>query len=269
MENNIELVKSNKAELIIKDDFDKQLPQILSNIDMLKEWALRRTEEDRALVLETESDFAYAKSRCATINALIRQIDDKRKEIKKRYTAPVTTFEKSVKELTEILEQTKNVLWEQVKEKEEAEDTEKLEKYKRYYVKKIGSNIFYRPWEMVVDKKWSNKTAKEKIVLEKLDEIVSRTEKDLQTILSIQSKYTIPLLQKYRSGGTIQDVILYNQELLQMDDVNQECVKEEQNTEEQNTEEQVEIVFKVTCSKNQLKILKDFLKNNKISYGRA
>ena len=54
-----------------------------------------------------------------------------------------------------------------------------------------------------------------------------------------------------------------------MDDVNQECVKEEQNTEEQNTEEQVEIVFKVTCSKNQLKILKDFLKNNKISYGRA
>lgn len=264
MENNIELVTSNTAKLIIKDDFDKQLPQILSNIDRLKEWALRRTEEDRALVLETESDFAYAKSRCATINALIIQIDDKRKEIKKRYTAPVTTFEKSVKELTEILSQTKNVLWEQVKEKEEAEDTEKLERYKRYYVKSIGSNIFYRPWEMVVDKKWSNKTAKEKIVLEKLDEIVSRTEKDLQTILSIQSKYTIPLLQKYKSGATIQDVILYNQELLQMDDVNQECVKEEQ-----NTEEQVEIVFKVTCSKNQLKILKDFLKNNKISYGRA
>ena len=53
MENNIELVKSNKAELIIKYDFDKQLPQILYNIDVLKEWALRRTEEDRALVLET------------------------------------------------------------------------------------------------------------------------------------------------------------------------------------------------------------------------
>ena len=105
---------------------------------------------------------------------------------------------------------------------------------------------------------------KEKNVLEKLDDIVSKTEKDLQTIVSIQSKYTIPLLQKYRSGATIQDVILYNQELLQMDDENQECVKEEQ-----NTEEQVEIVFKVTCSKNQLKILKDFLKNNKISYGRA
>ena len=122
---------------------------------------------------------------------------------------------------------------------------------------------------MVVDKKWANKTAKEKNVLEKLDDIVSKTEKDLQTILSIQSKYTIPLLQKYRSGATIQDVILYNQELLQMDDGNQECVKEEQNTEEQNTEEQVEIVFKVTCSKNQLNILKDFLKNNKISYGRA
>lgn len=262
MENNIELVTSNKAELIIKDDFDKQLPQILSNIDMLKEWALRRTEEDRALVLETESDFEYARSRCATINALIRQIDDKRKEIKKRYTEPVSKFEKSVKELTEILSKTKDVLWDQVKEKEE--DTEKLEKYKRYYVKKIGSNIFYRPWEMVVDKKWANKTEKEKNVLEKLDDIVSKTEKDLQTIISIQSKYTIPLLQKYRSGATIQDVILYNQELLQMDDVNQECVKEEQ-----NTEEQVEIVFKVTCSKNQLNILKDFLKNNKISYGRA
>lgn len=264
MENNIELVTSNKAELIIKDDFDKQLPQILSNIDMLKEWALRRTEEDRALVLETESDFEYARSRCATINTLIRQIDDKRKEIKKRYTEPVSKFEKSVKELTEILAQTKNVLWEQVKEKEEAEDTEKLKRYKRYYVKSIGSNIFYRPWEMVVDKKWANKTAKEKIVLEKLDEIVSRTEKDLQTILSIQSKYTIPLLQKYRSGATIQDVILYNQELMQMDNKNQEYVNEEN-----DTEEQVEIVFKVICSSNQLKILKNFMKNNKISYGRA
>lgn len=264
MENNIELVTSNKAELIIKDDFDKQLPQILSNIDKLKEWALRRTEEDRALVLETEIDYEYAKNRCAAINNLIRQIDDKRKEIKKRYTAPVTTFEKSVKELTEILMQTKNVLWEQVKEKEETEDTEKLEKYKQYYVKNIGSNIFYRPWEMIVDEKWANKTIKEKVVLDKLDDIISNTQKDLQTIISMKSNYKVPMLQKYRSGSSIQDVILYNQELMKMDDNNQEYVNEEN-----DTDGQVEIVFKVTCSRNQLKILKDFLKNNKISYGRA
>ena len=61
-------------------------------------------------MLETEGDFAYAKSRCASIKTIIIQIDDKRKEIKKRETAPVTAFEKSVKELTEILSQTKNVL---------------------------------------------------------------------------------------------------------------------------------------------------------------
>lgn len=264
MENNIELVTSNTAELIIKDDFDQQLPQILSNIDRLKEWALKRTEEDRSLVLEKESDFAYARSRCATINTMIRQIDEKRKEIKKRYTAPVTTFEKSVKELTEILTQTKNVLWKQVKEKEETEDTEKLEKYRRYYIKNMGGNILYRPWEMIVAETWTNKTVKEKVVLEELDEIVSNTKKDLQTIRSLRSKYTIPLLQKYRAGANIQDVILYNQELMQMDDQNQEYIKEEH-----DTGEQVEIVFKVTCSSNQLKILKNFLKNNGISYGRA
>ena len=50
-------------DFVVKDDFVKNLPQILSNVKELGEWAKRQTESDRNLILTTDDDFENAKKR--------------------------------------------------------------------------------------------------------------------------------------------------------------------------------------------------------------
>ena len=82
----------------VKDDFVKQLPEILSNIEAVKDWAIATTQHDKTLILETDEDFENAKTRCADINRIIKAIDGKRKEVKDEYNKPFKVFEDKLKE---------------------------------------------------------------------------------------------------------------------------------------------------------------------------
>ena len=249
-----------KTELIIKDDFDKQLPKIITNIDAIKQWATEQVATDLTLVLETQQDFDYAEERCAQLNRLLRHLDDRRKDIKKRYTAPVTAFEKSIKELNGILSRAKDNLWLQVKERDEQGEKERYELYKKYYAKQAKNTVFYRPFEMIVSDKWLKKSAKETAVKKELDDIIEQTNKDLHTIMGLKSQNTTSLLLKYRDGATLAECMMFNHEL-------SDFVLE--HMPDDADEEQVEISFRVKCSKSQLHMLKDYLKQHNIEYGRA
>ena len=75
-------------EFTVQEDFAKNLPQIVSNLEQVEAWAIAQTEQDRNLVLLTEEDFETAKERSAQLNKQIKLIEDKRKEIKKAYNQP-------------------------------------------------------------------------------------------------------------------------------------------------------------------------------------
>ena len=107
------------VEFTVQMDFVQKLPHILSNIEKIKSWATARTENDRTLILRTDEDFEKARERCAEINKIIKSIDDKRKEVKKEYTAPLEIFEKSLKETIAILQSARENLWGQVLEAED------------------------------------------------------------------------------------------------------------------------------------------------------
>ena len=69
-------------DFVVKDDFVKNLPQILSNVKELGEWAKRQTESDRNLILTTHDDFENAKkeikkfSEQTTTDLDLRRVDD-------------------------------------------------------------------------------------------------------------------------------------------------------------------------------------------------
>ena len=87
------------VEFSVSTDFISNLPQILSNIEEVRQWAVSQTETDRSLKLVSDEDFDTAKKRCAEINKVVQRIDDKRKEVKKAYTEPYDIFEKKLKEV--------------------------------------------------------------------------------------------------------------------------------------------------------------------------
>lgn len=114
--NTLSTQKDPDISFVVRDDFVRNLPQIITNIREITSWAQAQTESDRAMQLRTASDIEYAKRRCAQINKVIRAIDDKRKFVKNAYLQPYITFEDEVKTCILILSDAKNNLWTQVKD---------------------------------------------------------------------------------------------------------------------------------------------------------
>ena len=274
------------VEFTVQMDFVRKLPQILSNIEKIKSWATARTENDRTLILRTDEDFEKARERCAEINKIIKSIDDKRKEVKKEYTAPLEIFEKSLKEPIAILQSARENLWGQVLEAENRVKSEKEADYKSYW-KSISTDNPYRTFEQISDRSWLNKGKRKETVYSAMDDAYKAICTDIAAIKGLGSKYEVSLLEYYRENHSIAQIIAYNARLAAAESRQQagngsdkqqipsENSKPVQNAYESDkgmpddAEESMTMDFRVYATKTQLAKLKEFLNANKIKYGRV
>lgn len=273
-------------DFVVKDDFVKNLPQILSNVKELGEWAKRQTEADRNLILTTDDDFENAKKRCADINKVVKNIEDKRKQVKKEYNTPYEIFEKELKEVTAILNTARDNLWGQVT-KAEQEIKDKLENhYRNYFEAKAEESgiTAYKTWEQIFDPKWLNKGKKANTVLEEIDGKIETVKHELTAIKALQSEFESVLLVRYTEGYTMTDIITYDSRLKtekQAIETRKQEVKENtQSTTEKTivppkemvideTEEVFATDFRVWTTKQQLVELGQYLRDNGIRYGKV
>lgn len=278
--------KTPKAiEFEVNNDFVKKLPEIISNVMEIEKWAYAQTESDRNLVLVTDEDFDNAKKRCADINKVVSSIDDKRKAVKKAYSEPIVEFEKALKRVTTVLTEAKDNLWSQVINAENEAKQKKWNEINDYYDKTAGEFAEYKPFDVVADKTWANKTKSLISIYREIDEIIEKGKKDIESIKSIGDEADIPaLMLKYKAGATLNEIITYANELKAIrnkdsntisantDDTpnNDKPVEEAPvKSAEIENEEKVEIVFKVTATPTQFKMLREFLMTNGIKYGKA
>lgn len=270
----------------VQDDFVKSLPQILSNIEEIKAWCEARTVFDRQMVLVTPDDFKEAEDRCAQYNKMITAIDNKRKDVKKAYVAPLEAFEKAIKEATSILTSAKDHLWSQVKSAEEKIKADKLNKFKTYWEETLNGEITsYRKFDSIFDQKWLNKGTKYEVAFKELDKHYEQIENDLVAIQSLNSEFEISLLEYYKDGHNLGEVIAYNNRLQSQKSARETAKAEAQAPQTQNADENggqaqqtaqieeseqvFELVFKVEGTQRQLKALKAFMTENGIKFGRA
>lgn len=274
------------VEFTVQMDFVQKLPQILSNIEKIKSWAAARTENDRTLILRTDEDFEKARERCAEINKIIKSIDDKRKEVKKEYTAPLEIFEKSLKEPIAILQSARENLWGQVLEAENRVKSEKEADYKSYW-ESISADNPYRTFEQISDRSWLNKGKRKETVYSAMDDAYKAICTDIAAIKGLGSEYEVSLLEYYRENHSIAQIIAYNARLAAAESRQQagngsdkqqipsENSKPVQNAYESDkgmpddAEESMTMDFRVYATKTQLAKLKEFLNANKIKYGRV
>lgn len=273
-------------DFVVKDDFVKNLPQILSNVKELGEWAKRQTEADRNLILTTDDDFENAKKRCADINKVVKNIEDKRKQVKKEYNAPYEIFEKELKEVTAVLNTARDNLWGQIT-KAEQEIKDKLENhYRNYFETKAEESgiTAYKTWEQIFDPKWLNKGKKANTVLEEIDGKIATVKNELTAIKALQSEFESVLLVRYAEGYTMTDIITYDSRLKAekqaVETRKQEIKENTQSTQEKpivppketvvdETEEVFATDFRVWTTKQQLAELGRYLRENGIKYGKV
>lgn len=272
-------------EFTVQEDFINNLPAIVSNLEQVEQWAIAQTEQDRNLVLVTDEDFESAKERSAQLNKQIKLIEDKRKEIKKAYNQPYEVFERASKRVTAVLSTARENLWSQVTKSEEQEKENKKQRLREYWEEKTRNHVVSnRTFEQIFDSKWLNKGTKIETAYSEMDKIFEETLSDIYAIRSLKSEFEVSLMDYYKNGHSVSEVISYNNRLQEAQKqaeiqkswtskVNTQTKEETANLPQNNepseeTEEFIRMEFFVECTNEQLQELGNYLREKGIRYGR-
>ena len=246
------------------------IPQKIDfNSEELKNELAPKLEFYKNLVV-TEDSIKDAKSDRAKLNKLKSAFEDKRKEMKKICLAPYEKFEKECKEITSMIDEASGSIDEQVKEFEEIAKNKKYNEIEEYY------NSLEKPdyitIESVLNPKWANATVNIESVKQEITANISRIVDDMNEISRIYGNLPIFTAIKNKFSETFdKSTTLAYATLLERDYM----VEQEQKSRIQaetfppvvsKPEKLISGIFEVSCTKSQLIRLRDFMKNNGITF---
>ena len=144
-----------------------QNPGVVSieNFEQLKAGLSRYLSRYKGAVY-TEQMLSDAKDDKKELTRLRKEIDEKRKDIKRAYLEPYNEFESKVKELLALIDEPLNDIKEFIGGMEEREKAQKKERIKAFYntvsapLGKLADSLFAS--DAFFNDKWLNKTASEK-----------------------------------------------------------------------------------------------------------
>lgn len=103
------------------------------------------------------------------LNGLANQIDNKRKDIKREYTHPLTEFEQEANRIRDKLKATAAKLQEVENVADQARRDRREVELKEHYEAFAGALVEVLPFEKILDQKWLNKSEKPKKVEQELE----------------------------------------------------------------------------------------------------
>ncbi len=130
---------------------------------------------DAQAVKEAKHDRTY-------LNGLKKQIEERRKAVKREYTKPLDAFEKRCKQITAIIDEASDGIKAQLDQAEEARKSALYQKLAEHYEEFAGLLAPVVPYERIHEEQWTNKTFGEVKAMDAMDEKVSRLAKDWETL---------------------------------------------------------------------------------------
>ena len=164
-------------------------------------------------VVYTEDRLADAKADKKELTRLRKEIDDRRKEVKKAYLAPYNEFEAQIKELLAMVDAPLDEIKEFVSEMDRQEKEAKRSEIWAYYSKQaaplgeLARAVFDSP--AFFDGKWLNKSTRAKTWQEEVDRKISAAARNLHSIKATGGTRTEALLAKYLERLDLDDVLHY------------------------------------------------------------
>lgn len=291
-------------ELIIKTDLQAFPAVIEYNHEELKSELSEQLQKYKNIVV-TEDSIKEFKADKANLNRLKTALEDKRKEVKKQCLQPYENFEKNIKELVMLIEEPIKVIDSQLKEIESKKKEEKVNEIEKIYHETIGIYEELVPLNKIFNSKWLNSTYKLNDITSEIKEVRAKLESGLQIIEGLHSEFEQEIKDKFFETLDISKALQENTRLKEFKEkqkmmeqqkerqvrqfleqqaketqnqkvkVEQQKIEEEQQQieerqlEQQSTENLQVLDFRVWVTSMQKMLLKEFLVENNIKYGRV
>lgn len=225
----------NNIEVIV----NQQPGEIQLNYEDIKMMLQEKLEVYKGAVV-TEDGKTIAKKEVAYLRKLKKEIDDRRKEVKKTWNEPYDAFASKVSALLAMIDEPILLIDRQVKAFDEKQKEEKREKIRELYGQSIGELEAYLPWEKMYQHSWENVSVSMKKVSEEMQAKIDAVKRDIETIQSMQSEAVPEALEIYRKSLEVTSAI---QHINRYEQQKKEILEREQKrkTEEEERRRQAEL----------------------------
>ena len=248
--------------------------------------------QEYAGLVYTEESIKTAKEDRAALNKFKDALEDKRKEIKKQCLAPYEAFERQIKEIITLVDKPITLIGSQIKEVEDQKKLEKHNQIMEFYEKNVGALKGILPFSRVLRPEYLNVSRYMKSIKEEIQQLFDRVNGDLDTIDQLQTTHelqvkdvyirTLDLSEALRENARLEEVAKRIEERRARAASDREAankaveakpsgtiapVQAQQKPSAPVAEERYTVEFRVSGTKEQIDLLKEFLKINGIKYG--
>lgn len=175
-----------EAEVVGGEELSVQYKpaSIDANFDDLEERVRKMVADYEGAVYDMSKDenVAAAKRDRAYLNGIVKQIDERRKAVKREYTKPLAAFEDRCKRIAGIAGGAADAIKAQLDEAEERRRDAAYAILKDYYEEVADLLAPVVPYERVHDEKWLNKSFGEVRAKRAVDERVGRLASDWESL---------------------------------------------------------------------------------------
>ena len=161
---------------------------IASNFDALEAHVRKVVSEYDGAVYDLTSAQAVkeAKHDRSYLNGIKKEIDERRKAVKREYSKPLDAFEKRCKRITAIIDESSDAIKAQLDEAEQARKDALYSRLRQHYEEFAGLLVPVVPYERLHEDQWLNKTFGEIKAQQALEAKVSDVARDWETLKAQQ-----------------------------------------------------------------------------------
>ncbi|MBQ7724836.1 MAG: DUF1351 domain-containing protein [Lachnospiraceae bacterium] len=211
----------NDFQLTIKEG------AITTNLEALKKELTEIAERHKGVIV-TEDTVPMAKKDLADLRRTAKEIDDRRKTVKKQWNAPYTAFENEVKAALEIINEPIELIDKQVKDFEAQRKADKEQHVRDIYAEQIQGLDEYLPFADIFDEKWLNASTKDNDIIFDINSAVNQVKMDLEAIKALGSEFEEECIKAYKqSGNQLTAAIQRNTQLISAKELAEKKAQEE------------------------------------------
>lgn len=188
----LEIISPNEGQFLKKIGWNK---------DEIKKAVISITEQYKGLAY-TEEQLQEAKKDRAMLNAMKKDISDRRIQVKKALLEPYDVFESEVKEVVALIDEPIEMIGKQIEAYEDKVREEKNTALAQFFSENIGELSEVVSYDRIFNPKWLNKTASLSSCKAEIQKIIDDINTDLAAIISsVEEKYQVFAKDYYLQHG--------------------------------------------------------------------